>query len=991
MKQTYLYKYINTFRSCTLAFTVLLSIILSANASAQYTYVKDGMNFMLSQTEPYEASFIGFNGNMDHVNIPTYVEYNGNKYPVVSIFLPPGNRSIAQLTLPSTIRRFEGEWEWERIDRVNVADIHTWLNISFPPKDSYVIKDDKKYCDTSIYCNPFKAGAELYVDGRLASNVIIPEDVTEIKEGAFYNATFLESLDVKGKVTKVGVSSFEQCNNLKKVNIDHIWDWTPNTFLKGTWECSLSFNGDSGSDEWGPKKYFDVCTSPTLYAHSLSIKGLQVGNILTFDEESVTIGAGALAGISNLSTLDFKKTPKAIEPDAFYQSNVRYLRLPSYKEWFQVNPPVSIFNENISSLTVDSKWTDALIIPNGIATDIHPAEFKNFRIISQAAIGDKVRSIGEAAFQGCDNLNKLILGSGMQVIEAKAFADCTRLRAVYSLSKVPPALNGSYHFNQEAFSYATLYVPIGSSLAYAYSDWKIFDRIEEVDFSKMELYPQEEETDFAEADGLSYLLNTPTQRQATLKEVPTFRKDVTIPSVVTKDGVTYKVTTLKFKASPYLEYVSLPNTITCSNADWTEASSLKTITVDDLRSWMQIDMKSEIQSPGQLSEIYTYAYTGNPLYYFKDINVIVSDQMSEPGDYKLTIPSGIEEIKPSSFMNWRVKDLVFEDDVPHKIGRDAFTGFEVSKIVINDIDSWAESSKISDVRYIFDSDNPFLAINAFPAYSYTLNTPFNLDTPIYNETGMTSDIELSGGVKQIADGAFANMAVTSITLPTSLESIGKLAFFNTSLSRISIPDNVTAMGEGCFMNAPLEYISVGNGISTIPEYALSTKTLKEIHLGKNVSEIADNSLYYPLKKNDQSTDPSSTKPSLESIYIEAPAPPKVVVSNIYDFLNFADNYYTVLYVPKGCTSKYSEAPYWSLFKNIVEVEYSGVDALERESAPPFHLIGNTLVIDKEEIHGNFSICSIDGKVISRDATRSHTLTHGIYIVVCGNRSYKIAV
>ncbi|MCM1152352.1 MAG: leucine-rich repeat domain-containing protein [Muribaculum sp.] len=1084
----------------TIALVALTCILFSSNVSAQNLYSRDNLNFILSQTEPYEAAFTGSDKEWtkyDDIIIPEYVEHNGNRYSVVSISLPQGNREVNSLTLPSTIKRFEGEWEWIRIERINVPDIRTWLNISFPPKNGTTISYDKSYIysDINIYCNPIKAGAKLYVDGKLATDIVIPEDITEIKDGAFYNATFIKSLDVKGNVTKVGVSSFEKCYRLEKVNIDYIWSWSANSFKKEDWLSIRQYVKDADTYFWGPKEYSVTYTNPIYYAHSLSINGNEVTNQLSFTQDGAVIGQGAFAGLTNLSTLDFKEVPALIASDSFYEdSNIRELILPSFEKWFERHPRTSLFNENIESLIVDSKPTTAIVVPDGIFTEIYDEEFKNFRILTSVIIGNAVKYIGKDAFLNCSNLGKLVLGVGVRDIYSSAFDGCKKIRRIYAMSDVPPSFIGERVFDEETVLLGTLYVPVGAKTSYLDSDWKIFENIEEIDFSNFDIYAPSPDPVALESDGLTFFLDTPVKGEATLAEVPIYRKDIDIPAYVSAEGTTYTVTTLGFKTHPYFESLTLPPTIKLFLTDWTKASSLKTITIDNLQAWLRIKMNYEEVKP-EGKGFYSYAYIGNPLYSHPDIKVIVKDQTC---DYELRVPSGIDEIYPSAFMNWEVEHLIFEGSIPKKIGADAFKGFRVLKVVINDFNSWAESSKLTEIKHSpeYDSNFPY-----YLKYYYSYNNPFNLNKPIYDNNGIITHIPLTEGVKDIADGAFANMPLTGISLPSSLETIGTLAFtgsgitevsipdgvsklgmgafynskltkvtipnsvkeigaacflntsiteitipnsvtkiedecfsstriaeltipnsvteignnsffntniaeltipnsvtkignnsfYNTRITQLTVPDNVTELGKGCFRNTNLEFASIGEGITSIPEYAFYTSDLKEIRFGKNLKQIAYNSIYYSVRRSYLDVD---RIPTLESIYIQAPEPPEVIITDPEDFLDYLYNYYTVLYVPKGSKSKYSEATFWELFINIEEYDFAAensVDSIQTDVAPPFRIEGNTLIVNSDEIQGNFSICTIDGKVISRDASHNHTLSHGVYIIVCGNRSYKIAV
>ena len=72
----------------------------------------------------------------------------------------------------------------------------------------------------------------------------------------------------------------------------------------------------------------------------------------------------------------------------------------------------------------------------------------------------------------------------------------------------------------------------------------------------------------------------------------------------------------------------------------------------------------------------------------------------------------------------------------------------------------------------------------------------------YNEEGGTDVIipgEIDGKkVVAIADFAFQDNQLTSVTIPDSVTSIGKVAFYKNQLTSVTIPDSVTSIGDSAF-------------------------------------------------------------------------------------------------------------------------------------------------------------------------------------------------
>ena len=89
-----------------------------------------------------------------------------------------------------------------------------------------------------------------------------------------------------------------------------------------------------------------------------------------------------------------------------------------------------------------------------------------------------------------------------------------------------------------------------------------------------------------------------------------------------------------------------------------------------------------------------------------------------------------------------------------------------------------------------------------------------------------SAITFEEGILHIGSEAFASLinqnmcegALTSVTLPSTLQSIGNSAFrYQNNLRQIALPDGILELGEFCFLSTGLESIAIPGTVETIPE------------------------------------------------------------------------------------------------------------------------------------------------------------------------------
>ena len=161
----------------------------------------EGIEFMLNANQT-EYSVVGYTGTSTEVYIPE--KYN--TIPVTSI----DNSAFAWLDslisifIPSSVTSIGNEAFWN-CDSLNSIEVdfrnHNYMSI-----------------DGNLYSRDGKTLIK-YAEGKTTTSFIIPNHVTSISSYAFFDSSFLESIEIPDTVTFIGEGAFNYCTSLTSINI----------------------------------------------------------------------------------------------------------------------------------------------------------------------------------------------------------------------------------------------------------------------------------------------------------------------------------------------------------------------------------------------------------------------------------------------------------------------------------------------------------------------------------------------------------------------------------------------------------------------------------------------------------------------------------------------------------------------------------------------------------------------------------------------------
>lgn len=338
--------------------------------------------------------------------------------------------------------------------------------------------------DIIIPSSVTEIGDDAFSECTNLTNVTLPDGLTSIGEGVFCLCKELVSVVIPNSVKSIGTEAFNGCSALKSIVLPEgmtlIKKWT---FADCSSLVDVTLPSTMTTLEYGA---FENCTS---------LRSVTIPN-------SVNTVDAPFYGCSSLS--DIKVPDYLYETSIFSGTGITDITVPEgttvVGSFADCTKLVSItFPEGIKALTDFSGCSSlrAIDIPDGVSV-IGPGLFEHCTKLTKVTIPNSVVSLGWFAFHECSSLTRIVIPNHVATISEFAFADCslltnvtlgsgvtsiegsafhnTPIRQLRCYAVVPPKLPGVVNgsFSADLIKGATLYVPAGTGMAYAESDWKIY-------------------------------------------------------------------------------------------------------------------------------------------------------------------------------------------------------------------------------------------------------------------------------------------------------------------------------------------------------------------------------------------------------------------------------------------------------------------------------------------------------------------------------------
>ena len=161
-----------------------------------------GCSNLKSITIPNGVTSIGMNAfkncnSLTNITIP-------NGVTSIGMFAFENCIGLTNITIPNSIT-YIGKAAFQQcrsLTNVYIADIKNWCNIYFE--------------DGS---NPFRYAQNLYLNEELVTDLVIPDDVTSIRDYAFCGCSNIKSVTIPDSVKTINSYAFSNCSSLKSITL----------------------------------------------------------------------------------------------------------------------------------------------------------------------------------------------------------------------------------------------------------------------------------------------------------------------------------------------------------------------------------------------------------------------------------------------------------------------------------------------------------------------------------------------------------------------------------------------------------------------------------------------------------------------------------------------------------------------------------------------------------------------------------------------------
>ncbi|WP_415957656.1 leucine-rich repeat protein [Paraprevotella xylaniphila] len=369
---------------------------------------------------------ISFPGSLRHIGEYAFSSCSGLTF----LSFPEGMTEIGKdafrncgrletLSFPSTMKSIDWsvfcdqcEYEWEEctcdsIKRVEVKDIATWFNSNRIVGNHNLV---------------VARNADLYVDGKLLTEVVLPDTMIRIRPALFYGCKKLHSVVFSKNLKVIGSSAFRECTGIESLNFPQELDSIEGLAFANC-ENLVNINFPDRLKSIGGNA-FNGCKSLAAVAFPEGLTEIENGAFegckrltsLVFPEGLREIGERAFLYCDNLDSLSFPTSMKTINWSAFCLNytwstdedktcnHIRYVNVKDLLTWVNSERGYKedeSYNHHLrvphAQLYLDGTLLTEVVIPEGVE-EIKPCTFYGMDSLALVKLPTSIKKIGVSAF-----------------------------------------------------------------------------------------------------------------------------------------------------------------------------------------------------------------------------------------------------------------------------------------------------------------------------------------------------------------------------------------------------------------------------------------------------------------------------------------------------------------------------------------------------------------------------------------------------------------
>jgi|GEM_PF-3112779 hypothetical protein len=309
--------------------------------------------------------------------------------------------NLGEIYIPASLRHFGGSSVFENcssLKKVYVDDLENYLKI-----DMLNIAGIDKSID-------------FYIQGKLATEIKIPDTITTIPWGAFQNFSRITKVEIPDGVKEIKDNAFYGCSRLENINF-------PQSLV-----------------EIGAVAFYD-CIS----LHEIDLPG-----------QIDVIGYGAFGGCTGINKVLFSNGITEVSPDMFVGcANLIYVQLPNSVN--KIGDSAFAGCESLGEILIPDSVTEIgggafrycynlreVNIPNNIDS-VENETFCYCMNLDNIDLPEKIQKIGDSAFEWCNSLKSITIPKNVMYIGKEAFYKCDNLSSINIKCEPPTEVSNAIY------------------------------------------------------------------------------------------------------------------------------------------------------------------------------------------------------------------------------------------------------------------------------------------------------------------------------------------------------------------------------------------------------------------------------------------------------------------------------------------------------------------------------------------------------------------